>query len=413
MHRRITGVLLTAISLVCLPVSLACTEPILLTDTGATADAARLDAGSPPPDAWRADGGPDAGPPAELEAAVDYWIEVGGLRGVAAVAADGDSRVFVTRGMATDTDPVDEHTLFNVASLSKTFVGALALQLAEEGLLDLDAPLETVLGDVPFRHPAFPDTPVTTRMLLAHTSGLVDDFLYLGDVTTEADPTMDFEEFTRGYLAEADHWGTAEPGTRQDYCNAGYGILGLVVERASGEDFRARSEARLFGPLALDGAGWFFADVELARVATPYAWNGRTYASLPQRNFAFYPATSLMISVTALERWARGHLDLGVVDGVRFLEESSAAETRRAQFPDADDSQFLTWYVQHQGGRAWIGHSGSSYGTSAQMRYQPDEGRILVVLSNSDAYIRNRAGLTAGRDAIDAILARLDAELDR
>jgi hypothetical protein len=83
--------------------------------------------------------------------------------------------------------------------------------------------------------------------------------------------------------------------------------------------------------------------VELARVATPYAWNGREYASLPHRNFAFYPATSLMISVTALERWARGHLDLGVLEGTRFLEEASVQQTRPAQLPDADETQYLTW----------------------------------------------------------------------
>ncbi len=418
---RKSGLLLAALAVIVAPATLACVEPLTPVDAAADAgsppDAPLPDVGAEIPDAWRADGGPDAGPPAELEAAVDYWIQVGGLRGVAAIAADTDSRVVVTRGMATDTDAVNEHTLFNVASLSKTFTGALALQLAEDGRLDLDAPLEDVLGaalgGVPFRHPSFPDTPVTTRMLLAHTSGLVDDFLFLGDVTTESDPVMDFEEFTRSYLAEADHWGSAEPGTRHAYCNAGYGILGLVVERASSADFRDLAEERLFTPLALDGAGWFLADVELARLATPYAWNGRTYASLPQRNFAFYPATSLMISVSALERWLRGHLELGVLEGTRFLDEASVLETRRAQFPSADDSQYVTWYAQWQGGRRWIGHSGSSYGTSAQMRYQPEEGRLLVLLSNSDAYIRNRAGLTAGRDAIDAILARLDAELDR
>ncbi|GAB4198168.1 MAG: hypothetical protein OHK0013_07050 [Sandaracinaceae bacterium] len=47
------------------------------------------------------------------------------------------------------------------------------------------------------------------------------------------------------------------------------------------------------------------------------------------------------------------------------------------------------------------------------MRYRPEDGRILIVLSNSDAYIRSRLGIRAGADAIDAILERLDAELDR
>jgi len=119
----------------------------------------------------------------------------------------------------------------------------------------------------------------------------------------------------------------------------------------------------------------------------------------------------LTFSLVGVERWLIGHRDGGVIDGVRFLETTSVEETRRAQFPDVRGSQALVWYEQWQGGRRWWGHSGSSYGTSAQMRYQPEEGRLLVVLTNSDAYIRDRVGSPAGADAIDAILARLDAEL--
>ncbi|MBX7196002.1 MAG: beta-lactamase family protein [Sandaracinaceae bacterium] len=397
-----------------LPFALACIDSV----PDPNLDAARPDAGvsddaaasvdAPTPDAPR---GPDAGPPDDLQGAVDYWTEVGGLAGVAALAADGDTRIVVTSGMATDTTPVDEHTLFNVASISKTFTGALVLSLAEDGVLDLDAPLAEIVPDVPIVHPEHPDVAITPRMLLSHTSGIVDDFLFLGEYTYESDPTVSLEQFARDYVVDPAHWG-ATPGTERSYCNACFGILGMIVERVSGQSVRDLSRARLFEPMALDGAGWFFADVDVSRVATPYARRGRGYSALVQRNYAFYTATSLMISVDGLERWLRMHLELGTLEGARVFEESSIAETRRAQFPSIDGGQYLVWYAQGLDGRTWIGHSGSSYGTSTQMRYQPEEGRILVVLTNSDAYIRNRVGNPEGADAIDAILSRLDHALD-
>src|SRR5690606_15576661 len=94
---------------------------------------------------------------------------------------------------------VDEHTLFIMASISKTVAAVRAMQLVEAGLLDLDAPVEDYVGYAA-RHPAHPDTPITTRMLFTHTSGLVDDFLILAGVTTaDTDPTETLAGFSEGY----------------------------------------------------------------------------------------------------------------------------------------------------------------------------------------------------------------------
>lgn len=410
---RFPGLALAALLPGAISFSLACVEPSTTADADVDAHVALDDAGhtpdaGPAPDAFRA---PDAGPPEDLEAAIDYWTEAGGLAGVAALAADDDTRIVVTSGMANETDEVGEHTLFNVASISKTFVAALALSLAEDGLLDLDAPLSEVMPDLPIVHPDHPEVAITTRMLLTHTSGLIDEFLVLGDYTEMNDPSVDLETFTREYVSQPSRWGP-EPGTAREYCNAGYGVLGLVITRASGRDLRELSRERLFDPLALDGAGWFFADVDAERLATGYTRTRTGYTAQPNRNYAFYPATSLMISVAGLERWLRFHLDEGVLDGERYLEASSIEQTRTAQFPALDDGQYLTWYSVRQGGERWIGHSGSSYGTSAQARYRPEERRILVVLSSSDAYIRARVGNEEGSNAIRAILDRLERELE-
>jgi CubicO group peptidase (beta-lactamase class C family) len=383
----------------CGPLDAAPGADAIALDGGTARDAAREDA--PPPDV-----GP---PPEDLEGFIDYQMERGRLPGVAAaVIVNGEVARVVTRGIATETTMVDEHTLFLVASISKTFVAALVLQLVEEGLVSLDAPAETYLG-YPIRASAAPDHPVTVRELMTHTSGLIDDWLALGEATTDGDPTGTLGEFSQRYLADADHFGHA-PETSRTYCNAAFGVLGAIVEAASGESLRTRSDRLFLDPLALDGAGWFLADVDRSRLADEFVAGAAGYSAQPQRGFGHYPATSMRISITGLSRWVLMHMNGGVLDGARALAESSVAEEARVQFSTLSSGQGLVWYYRNLDGERWLSHSGSSFGASADMMFR--DGRGLIVITNSDAYIRSRFGRPEGDDAIEAILTRLDHEAD-
>ncbi len=371
-----------------------------------------VDAGASVDAGPRADAG---GPPAELDGFIEWHMAAGGIPGLAAAVVRPDGVAWVgTYGMA-DVEagrPVDAHTLFVMASVSKTFAAVRAMQLVEDGALDLDAPIDDVLS-MTVRHPEHPDVPITARMLLSHVAGLEDDFFLLADATYTEDPPMSLAEFTAAYAIEggalygSGNWG-APPGTAHSYCNAGFGVVGYVLEEAGGAPFDQQTDAALLEPLALDGAGWFLADVDAARLATPYGWNGRRFNPLPHNGFAFYPASSLRISVTGLARWAQMLLRRGELDGVRVLEEASVDELLRAQYPSLDASQALTFSGSRFGGRRYIGHSGSTFGGSTQLLLSDDLAYAIVLITNSDAYVRSRvAGLSEGSEAIRTILARI------
>lgn len=395
-------------------------EPISATDASveagpATSDAGLDDAGLV--DGGR-DGGTDAGPPSALDPFVEHHMAAGGIPGVAAaIVRDGEIVWTGTYGFADveSERPVDAHTLFLVASISKTVIAALALQLAEDGALDLDAPLDQT---VPYavRHPAHPTTPMTARMLFAHTSGLRDNWPALGRVTTEdRDAPMSLAEFGAAYVTEESslysesNFGDA-PGERHAYCNAGFGLLGHLLEVASESPLEALSEARLFGPLRMDGASWFLRDTDLTRLATPYSWSRRDgFLANPHYGFAHYPATSLRVSVTGLARFSIAMMR-GELDGIRVLSEQSVSELGRTQFPSASGGQGLAWSWRTVGTRRWLGHSGSAFGASALLLIQPEEQLAIVLLTNADAYLRSEFGFPDGSDAIRAIVERLDAE---
>lgn len=374
------------------------------------------DAGPPVVDAGPV---PDAGgPPEDLDGFLEWHMAVGGIPGMAVAVVRPDGVAFVgTYGLADiESDRVvDEHTLFTMASVSKTFAAVRAMQLSEASMLDVDAPVDDVLP-VGFRHPDHPNTAISTRMLLSHVSGLQDDFLALADATFNMDPTMSLAEFTSAYALESGalyseaNWG-AEPGRRYSYCNAGYGVVGHILEEAGGASFDQQTTQALFEPLDLDGAGWFIRDVETARLATPYGWNGRRFNDLDQNGFAYYPASSLRISVTGLARWAQMLLRGGELDGVRVLEQTSVDEMFRLQYPALADHQALTFFYDSFGGRRYVGHSGSTFGGSTQLLLHDMLDYAIIVQTNSDAYIRSRVLMDrSGSEAIEAIIVRLGEE---
>ncbi|MGE0790106.1 MAG: serine hydrolase domain-containing protein [Sandaracinaceae bacterium] len=362
----------------------------------------------------------DAGTaPEDFDGYIEWWMQQGGIPGaaVAIVRPDAIERV-ATYGWADieSERPVDANTLFVMASVSKTVAAVRAMQLVEAGMLDLDAPVDDVLG-YPVRNPAFADDPISARMLFAHVSGLEDDFLTLGEVTYVGDPVMTLAEFTMAYATPGGslwdpiaNWGTSAPGQGDAYSNAGFGVLGDVIERAGGASYRDQTRTAIFEPIDMDGAGWFLSDIDLARLATPYTGN-RHFSPLDQNGYAFYPASSLRISITGLGRYARMFLGRGTLDGTTVLSEASVDEILRIQYPSVDRTQGICFYERSVDGHRYIGHSGSTFGGATQFLLSRDLGHAIILITNGDAYIRSRVlGDESGTEAMEAILTRLDQE---
>lgn len=355
---------------------------------------------------------PSPSPFAELEAYLSSELRIGGMPGVAAsIIEGGEVRWTGTFGYA-DLEArraVDVDTPFLVASISKTVVATLAMHLVEAGALDLDAPIDDVLGfEVPQPGPA--DRSVTARDLATHTSGLSDDWIALGGATQSGDSPVSLSEFARNYLV-AEHFARA-PGRGFEYSNSGFGVFGAVVEAAAGEPLPVLSERVVFGPLGMEHTGWHLADVDEATLAVPY---GGTWAdgfdASEHQGFDFYPATSLRTSVRDLSAYVVAFLARGATpDGARVLSEASIDELFRPQVPSIRAGQGLAWYDETFAGKTWFGHTGSAVGASALVYLHAESGRGIVLLTNADVYLRDRLGFPEGAEAFHRMRDRLATE---
>jgi CubicO group peptidase (beta-lactamase class C family) len=170
-------------------------------------------------------------------------VKTSGIPGVAVAIVQGDRLIFSKGyGEAAPGKPVTPQTQFFIGSITKSFTALAAMQLVEQGRLDLDAPVQRYL---PWFRVASPDasSQITVRNLLNHTSGLSE----VGDPNASA-YTSSLDEQAR--LLQYAH-PTASTGSQYQYYNQNYRLVGLLIEQASGQSYGDYLQSSVFKPLGM------------------------------------------------------------------------------------------------------------------------------------------------------------------
>lgn len=238
----------------------------------------------------------------------------------------------------TADDPV------RIASISKLVTAIGVMRLVEQHKLDLDADVSDLLG-YRLRNPAFPDTPITLRLLLSHRSSLTDGIDYV--LPLDAD--------IRTVLQDPKVWDAAHaPGSFFRYTNLNFPVVATIMERATGERFDRLMHRLVLAPLKLDACYNFTtcSDATVARIVVQYRKGVVTRddnhgsrpacpvtrardggcdldAYKPGTNGAiFSPQGGLYISARDLAKVGRMLLNQGKVDGKPFLSAASITTLR-------------------------------------------------------------------------------------
>ncbi len=287
--------------------------------------------------------------------------------------------------------PVDDDTLFMIASISKTFIATAALQAVELGVLDLDEPVNTYL---PFTvvHPQFPETDITIRMLLTHTGGIKDNWTIERQHYVNGDSPIALGQYLQDYLTPDGSLYNAEtafqedePGTRSIYSCIGAGLAAFAIERAVGKSYAEFVRDSIFTPLNMTKTAYHLADLSDNQIATPYLHDSEgTLTAMAQYGYPNYPSGGLHTTIHDLARYLMAYLGDGEYEGVRILEKASVDEALRLQIPDLDEDQALIWNYKLSDEADRFGHAGNDDGISTMM-YTRRESKIgAIVLCNGD-----------------------------
>ncbi|MET8160200.1 serine hydrolase domain-containing protein [Sphaerisporangium sp. NPDC005289] len=338
--------------------------------------------------------GPDAGraarqqgegrSPDDLREFVEATATRLGIPGVAVGVWAGGQEAYAYHGVTSVDNPlpVDQDTLYEVGSVSKTFTATALMRLAADGRVALEAPVrryvpELVLSDE--RAAA----EVTVAHLLNHTSGL--DWAILAD-TGEGDDALAAHVAQMAALALI-----APPGTRASYSQAGYNLAGRVVEKVTGLTYERAVASLVLEPLGLSHSLYDTADVMTRRFAVghnPGEDGAPSVARGWRRWRANNPGGGLMSSVADQIRWARFHLGDGRGEGgARILPAEALHRMRRPTVElrgsTLGDAFGICWFLRDVDGVRTVGHGGSANGQFAELLLVPERDFAVVSLSNA------------------------------
>ena len=290
--------------------------------------------------------------------------------------------------------PVTEKSYFRCASVTKLVTGIGLMKMMDEGILAPDEDISTYLGYT-VRNPRYMDTPITLRMLMSHTAGLVENSGF-SSKSSILSSLIDVEK-----KAGSNFKKEVAPGSAYAYSNFGAGITGAIIESVTGQDVSSYMREFLFAPLGIDAAYTVHQLEEPAYICATYHKDGSLYAApsymLKQPYDAFatpdthYRVTigSLLIRPRDLARLGVALCGDGTVDGVRVLSEEAIAAMRAEHSRETDgitaESPYSFFTIRQDTlfeGRRVYGHQGTDEGVVCNLYVEPETETVIVVMSN-------------------------------
>ncbi|MEC3952837.1 serine hydrolase domain-containing protein [Nocardia sp. CDC153] len=296
-----------------------------------------------------------------------------------------DGREIIANYGMTSTEnpvPITEHTIFAIGSTSKTFTATALMRLVADGRVDLDAPVRTYVPELTLLDEQHAAT-ITVRQLLNHTAGLEWNII---NNTGEGDDGLAAFVATLSELPLI-----AAPGERASYSQAGFNLLGRVIEKVTGEPFEKVVADTVFAPVGLEESFYFQRDIMTRRFSVGHERQedgtlavARTWKGSRANN----PGGGLGTTVSDLLRWGRFHLGDGhTASGDTVLPTEVL---QRMQQPTVNlrastlaDAFGLCWMLREVDGVQLVGHGGSGFGQFADFQLVPERDFAIVVLSNA------------------------------
>jgi len=317
--------------------------------------------------------------------------------------------------------PATPDTLFGIGSCTKSFTALAIMQLDDEGALSVDDPVVTWLPEFQVPNPDYRHA-ITIHHFLTHTSGMppLPTLFYAmanslrDDASTRDFPlAVDLDEIwpieTYGevleLLSQLDYELLGAPGEYLSYCNDGYGLLGAIIERASGVDYRTYIRERLLEPMGLRQTlfdpAMSTTPVELSELYARHMDDGEAVVYHAPGRWEFPPleaAGYLASTARDMARYLEIYRNHGLVGNTRIVSEENIA---KMFIPHADvvtrPGTYYGYGLMIQpgyNGMTVIEHGGGIKGVDAQFMYVPEKELSLAVLANVAGDVSARVART-------------------
>ena len=314
----------------------------------------------------------------------------------------------------------DTNTIYRIASISKSITASAIMKLYEEGKFKLDDDINDYLNGFEVRNPNFPDEKITFRMLLTHTSSIID-----GDTYSTIYDIQDFGDY--------------KPGDQFEYSNYGYNLLATLIEQISNQDFEDFVQENIFKPLNMKAS--FnpnkFEDVDNIAVLYGIDEDGNYYERLNDKKriednivisstvrdkdgkiplgnaFKYSPMGGLRTSPNELAKFMIMLSIKGLYNGTRVLKKDTVELMEQIHwYGDALNGLYkckgLGLHITDDliEGSRLIGHTGEAYGLLSNMFYDENRKFGYIMMLNGNNYKFGDDGFTKVEKEIAKIIEK-------
>lgn len=325
----------------------------------------------------------------DVEIFLEHHVAADEFSGAVLAAKDDEFLFQKVYGMAEKNFdvPVQVDTKFNLGSMNKMFTGVAIVQLAEQGKIAFHDPISAYLPDYPREKAGR----ITLHHLLTHTSGL-------GSYWNDAFVAQRMKLRTiNGFLALfIDEPLLFEPGEKWTYSNAGFIVLGAIIEQVSGQDYFSYVREYIYYPAGMVDTDSYELDQIVAKRSVGYTYAGMSDATEPKlrkNNLLLHGVKgasagggySTVHDLYKFGKALRSHVLLSPSSTETLL-------TGRVDMADMPGSVYAYGFSEKRvNGKRRVGHGGGFPGVSADFAFSPESGDTVVVLSNYDTPVTHQA----------------------
>jgi CubicO group peptidase (beta-lactamase class C family) len=283
--------------------------------------------------------------------------------------------------------PTAADSIFRIGSITKQFTAAAILQLAAAGKLSIDDKLGKYLPDFGY------GDQITLRQLLTHTSGLKDYTAlpwfdeHMADAFPRAELVAKIAAEPLGFT----------PGARWSYSNSGYYLLGLVIEKVSGQSYADYVQQHVLAPAGLADTAYCPPTQDYPRAAHGYqVKDAKVVPAAPLDMAHPYAAGSLCSTAPDLVAWMKALAHGKVVDAAAWQQMiTPVALAGGKPYPYG-----FGLFVSDLGGHPRIGHGGGINGFVSALAYYPDDDLYVAVLVDTVSSLADELGASIARAAL-------------
>ncbi|WP_129691655.1 serine hydrolase domain-containing protein [Gottfriedia acidiceleris] len=319
-------------------------------------------------------------------------------------------------------DLVTENTMFRIASISKLFTATAIMQLVERKLIDLDQDISHYLG-FKVRNPKFPNSYITLRQILTHTSSLNSDdasnsvyakFIRDGHSNFSLQLTELLDENGKYFTKEI--WGDWKPGDHWIYSNIGAIICGAIIEKVTNIRFDEYIKQNIFEPLEMKNVAFSYSNLNKSHeLANLYEKNKDTHEykisiddvsqsgytkthwdqyTIGNHGGLFEPQGGLRTTAVELSKFLRAHMLKGSFNGQQILDQKTSKLMTSIQWSREENNHFfskmgLGFHISHDflpGSKEMIGHAGEAYGLISNLYWDEEKQFGIIFILNGSQF---------------------------